>query len=133
MRMNVVFVLFLFLYALVVDKDILKLFNNTHVFDLNFYGVLTFHFLGSRDHVEQRSRLGKPRVHKNMQKLIQTMRMNVFVFVVVVVVVFSLCLVFFFIYIYALVVDKDMLKLFNDTHVFDPNISEKPISVLSGW
>ena len=36
-------------------------------------------------------------------------------------------------FLYALVVDKDTLKLFNNTHVFDPNISEKPISVLSGY
>ena len=28
---------------------------------------------------------------------------------------------------------KEILNLFNNTHVFDPNISEKPFSVLSGW
>ena len=28
---------------------------------------------------------------------------------------------------------KNRLKLFNNTHVFEQNISEKPFSVLSGW
>ena len=28
---------------------------------------------------------------------------------------------------------KNILKLFNNTHVFEPNISEKPLSVLSRW
>ena len=28
---------------------------------------------------------------------------------------------------------RNFKKLFNNTHIFDPNISEKPFSVLSGW
>ena len=28
---------------------------------------------------------------------------------------------------------KDILKLINNTHIFELNISEKPFSVLSGW
>ena len=28
---------------------------------------------------------------------------------------------------------KDNLKLFNNTHGFEPNILEKPFFVLSGW
>ena len=28
---------------------------------------------------------------------------------------------------------KNILKLFNNTHVFEPNTSKKPFSILSGW